>query len=135
MNDDPVQEVKEVGRDSLLGIFVKIAHELGVETMITLAVPGGVVSGILISQDAWLTELTQLGDQAAAAIAQGLQSALEEHDLHHSSEESIPQGFLHLRDAHYVTGGGFLPTPPQGMLWRGCIADITGWSIGRLAQT
>jgi hypothetical protein len=96
---------------------------------VTLAVPGGIVGGLLISYSAWM--------DANAEIAEAISpffTALKDHMNAAKPATDLPPRpihFIHLCDARYWTPGSTISLPsPGGMLWRGRLAQVSGWSLG-----
>jgi hypothetical protein len=46
-----------------------------------------------------------------------------------SRDDEEPYRFVHLVNARFVSGGTLVPTG-DSIMWRGCIKDISGWSLG-----
>ncbi|MEU0136845.1 hypothetical protein ABZ172_22885 [Streptomyces sp. NPDC006296] len=100
---------------------------------VTLSVSGGVLHGDLIGHEAWKADwarsLRQVEGEGAHLIAefpetvdQGIRELTGEDGVSH-----LPR-WIHLRDATLVFGGaGSLRLP----LWRGRLADVSGWALGR----
>lgn len=116
--------------DGLLVALAEVArHKDGFELGITVNVPGGTVTGIMIGPRAWLRILGASGEGPAHEFLRSLAGGMNEI-LENAGAEVTTQ-FLHLRDAQYVSGGRFTPTN-AGLLWRGRLGEITGFSIGTL---
>lgn len=100
---------------------------------LTLAVPAGVLHGDVIGHEAWKAEwarsLRQVEGEGANLLAefpetvdQGLREMVADDDA-----SSLPR-WIHLRDATLVMGGAGKVRLP---LWRGRLADVSGWALGR----
>lgn len=100
---------------------------------LTLAVPAGVLHGDVIGHEAWKAEwarsLRQVEGEGANLLAefpetvdQGLKEMAAEEDA-----PFLPR-WIHLRDATLVCGG---VAPLRLPLWRGRLADVSGWALGR----
>lgn len=107
------------------------------------------VSGELISHQAWLTSIKESAREPAE---QGLSHLKGERpddltdsyldavfgaDLPDSKEYpasalELPQ-YIHLQNACYITPQGFIPTN-RNMVWRGSIARVDGWNLGTLGE-
>ncbi|MFC8225082.1 hypothetical protein [Streptomyces sp. NPDC057287] len=108
-------------------------RELRSSLPITLAMAGGVLHGDVIGHEAWKADwarsLRQVEGEGANLIAefpetvdQGIRELGAGEDVAH-----LPR-WIHLRDATLVFGGtGSLRLP----LWRGRLADVSGWALGR----
>lgn len=130
--------------DGLLQLFISYS-ELGIETPITLLAGGMAVSGVIISA---ATYMERTGAQ--------LSSALKSHDarLAETISESFAQlkldveaqsraadetgsmsaRFIHLQNAkYYVPGQDALPSNVDGILWRGRLSEISGFSLGEFS--
>ena len=46
--------------------------------------------------------------------------------------EAVFEDYIHLKNAYYVYESRLLPTVGEGVLWRGRLASVTGWSLGSL---
>nr|WSW68582.1 hypothetical protein OG461_21565 [Streptomyces sp. NBC_00995] len=100
---------------------------------LTLTLPAGVLHGDVIGHEAWKAEwarsLRQVEGEGANLIAefpetvdQGINELRAGEDL-----RQLPR-WIHLRDATLVLGGA----APIGLpLWRGRLADVSGWALGR----
>ncbi|MFD3531353.1 hypothetical protein [Streptomyces sp. NPDC058664] len=100
---------------------------------ITLTMPGGVVCGDLITQEAWKAEWAQsvrrLGGKGAQLIADFPESVDQVVD--ETSRGQLPEHlprWVHLRDATLSTAVKGAFTLP---VWRGRLADVSGWSLAR----
>jgi hypothetical protein len=141
MTLDPVGPV--AGGDPILRLFASIAEQASFDLGITVSVEGALVTGVLVGQDEWLRLLGQTMD-GGESIALSLRRYLNK-GLHEAVTEVIeplnddPQPeeyeYLHLKNARYVMGQAFVPTPPtEPVLWRGRIEHISGWSWGTLSS-
>jgi hypothetical protein len=77
---------------------------------------------------------------------EAMRTRRDEHDAMREAAEDFPQRytdalrdadrteFIHLREAR-VYGAGANPLPGNGMLWRGRLSDVAGWSFGLLGAT
>ncbi|WP_411112600.1 hypothetical protein [Streptomyces sp. 029-5] len=99
---------------------------------VTLHTPGGVLHGDLIAHEAWKTEwardLRQVEGEAAGLLAR-LPEAVDQVMGELQGEDGphgLPQ-WIHLRDVTYLTSGAPVISP----LWRGRLADVSGWSLGK----
>lgn len=128
-------------KDWYLDTVLSFAHGLDDENSdgalpLTVTSNGVVVSGFAISRSAWMVGVADQYKQAGAAeIATYVEKMFKEaHDdvvaqakgRVEANLPSIPRRFLHMKDAQFVVGG----THTQVPLWRGALADITGWSLG-----
>ena len=124
--------------------------ERGTHVPLTVTTTGSVVTGTLIGSDEYFHALvnrfttadgTTGMDEHLADSMRGVMDdaqrrthlALDEHPTASADERAIE--FLHLADARYVSGLGFLPHGRAGVLWRCRVADVSGWSLGDLMAT
>ncbi|MGA1813726.1 hypothetical protein VH571_15195 [Frondihabitans sp. 4ASC-45] len=98
---------------------------------------GAIVSGLAISRTEWLaTVLDQYeqnitGGNGSGGLREvfefGHKDSLERADRREKLEiPALARGFLHMKNARIVTGTNY----QEVGLWRGALADITGWSLG-----
>jgi hypothetical protein len=130
--------------DPMLHTLVAVANS-GSGFTITLSVAGGFISGRLIGQNEYL-------DEAQAMWADWVsRNASDDGDNDDEPTEPIFDGFrivpdelpepniyrfIHMKDAHWFVGDGMTPGPPgPGVLWRGRLSQVAGWSWGQLGAT
>ncbi|MFJ8862368.1 hypothetical protein ACIRD8_28555 [Streptomyces sp. NPDC102451] len=108
-------------------------RELRSSLPITLTLTGGVLHGDVIGHEAWKADwarsLRQVEGEGANLIAE-FPETVDQGIRELSTGEGAPQlpRWIHLRDATLVFGGtGSLRLP----LWRGRLADVSGWALGR----
>ena len=96
---------------------------------ITLLVGGGMVTGTLISSKSFF-------DGFADSISQAWPGGPNE-DVRRGFAQwgqpetaNIHEDFLHLKDARYVSGNDIVPPNGNGVLWRGDIDSVSGFSLG-----
>lgn len=126
---------KEGYLDLVLDLFVGFADEHRGAVWITITSNGAVLSGIAISRSEWIERLTdQLrasgyagADQVREVFDKMQQEFVDEWNRRDSEDlTGITRGFIHLRDVRVLS-----TTPPTELsLWRGALADVTGWSLG-----
>lgn len=137
-----LEPVPDAAGDPILRLFASIAEQASFELGITVAVDGALVSGVLVGQDEWLRLLGQTMD-GGESIATSLRRYLDK-GLHEAVAEVVgplnddprPEEYeyLHLKNARYVMGQAFVPTPPgEPVLWRGRIDHVSGWSWGTVS--
>ena len=103
---------------------------------LTVTSNGAVVSGLAISRAEWLAGVVDQYKQAGAEdTATYIEKVFKQtHDAvigraKGRDEADLPsraRGFLHMKDARIGAGDTYTQVP----LWRGALADITGWSLG-----
>ncbi|WP_328315988.1 hypothetical protein [Streptomyces sp. NBC_00388] len=133
---DSVPTVTEPVPDLQLQLLVRLLGEqLRATLPVTLNIPGGVLYGELIAHEAWkadwaksLRELGGSGADVMAGFPETVDQALSE--LHGDEGPHQLPRWIHLRDATLVAGGLNSVALP---LWRGRLADVSGWSLGRPA--
>lgn len=140
---DAVQPVEVVGnQDWFLTQMIETVINRGVEIGVTLTVGGSVVSGMLISGKTYFEELGELltgASKAEGDVASALGEAWPAYAQLYEKPEGAgddwiepPATYIHLRNAYYLMpGSGSLPGKP-GMLWRGRISSVDGFSIGNI---
>ncbi|MDX5526097.1 hypothetical protein PV677_36115 [Streptomyces sp. DE06-01C] len=142
MSESTPVEVKAV-RDLYLEMLLSVLdgdESNRSEVSVTFMVGGSVITGNLINHDRWEEEtrasLERAGEGAASLVR--LLNALREGLSSSEEEESAPFNFVHLKDAQIVTNhlgsmNGIVPMTIKRGLWRGRLADVQGWSLGREA--
>lgn len=125
--------------DPVLAELVQVVNSLRTsEVGVTLEVRGLVVSGVLISAEQFFhLQIKALEDPAVGAAANALapffQPWLEANRAdaaHYEEDESfdLPDPVhVHMRRASILNSGAHSLTIP---LWRGRLAEVSGWSIG-----
>jgi hypothetical protein len=125
--------------DWFLQYFVNNANNLGVEIDVALHVAGLVVTGTLTSGQRYF-EL--MGDALSKAttnmpeVTEALKAVAKFGDFYAPRDEEeksdrpdTPQ-YIHLRNARYFSpAGGPIPAS-GGLLWRGRVTEVSGFSIG-----
>ncbi|MFF9687061.1 hypothetical protein [Streptomyces sp. NPDC014623] len=108
-------------------------RELRSSLPITLALAGGVLHGDVIGHEAWKADwarsLRQVEGEGANLIAE-FPETVDQGIRELGGQDGTTQlpRWIHLRDATLVLGGtGSLRLP----LWRGRLADVSGWALGR----
>ncbi|WP_223472873.1 MULTISPECIES: hypothetical protein [unclassified Pseudomonas] len=96
---------------------------------ITLVVAGGVITGTLVSANSYIEAFANSFSEAfpggpnenvrAGFAAWGQPGAEKIHDE-----------FIHLKDARYISGATLIPTNGEGVLWRGSLDSVSGFSLG-----
>ncbi|MFJ4966551.1 hypothetical protein EES43_12030 [Streptomyces sp. ADI96-02] len=100
---------------------------------LTLTLPGGLLHGDVIGHEQWKAEwarsLRQVEGEGANLLAefpetvdQGVRELRAEEDVNR-----LPR-WIHLRDVTLVAGA---MSPVSLPLWRGRLADVSGWALGR----
>jgi hypothetical protein len=100
---------------------------------ITLTLAGGVLHGDVIGHEAWKADwartLRQVEGEGANLIAE-FPETVDQGIRELSADDGVgplPR-WIHLRDATLSFGGA---GPLRLPLWRGRLADVSGWALGR----
>lgn len=123
---------------------------------VTLASNGFMISGNLIPNWQWFEEqadelrVNGSDDDGSGSLFRSAAEQLKQHrdDTYVSDEVmqkltpehaaavlDVPSiRYIHLKDARAYSGEN-TGIPANGMLWRGKIADISGWTIGRFGSS
>jgi hypothetical protein len=124
--------------DWLLQDLVRLANRYdGFSVGVTITTRGGVITGSLIGVREYFREYGrlwaqvmgggELGDQIAAQWAKRGEDDMAEvinYETHHYN-------YVHIKDARIVAGTSIVPTA-GGFLWRGRIAEASGFALGSL---
>ena len=139
MTETTDDELQDVGLgpavDPVLQAFCNVARRNDdFDLQITLWVAGGVLTGTMVNFKRWMTEVGEVptvgGDpgffkQMADIILDGLDDEADE-------KSRPPARFINLVDARGVQASGLFPTN-NGMLWRGRLSEVSGWSLGGMS--
>ncbi|HEX2054374.1 MAG TPA: hypothetical protein VHJ78_11705 [Actinomycetota bacterium] len=146
--DDAEQTGRDYGDgDWLLTAMVDSVNRAGFSFGITLNIPGGLVSGWVVSGNEYFhgiaNVLEQAGGESFADVMR--QVAVQRYPMFQAeSDDDVPGGpalesdepppvdYIHLRDARFFYGGNAIPGN-QGVWWRGKISDVVGFTYGLLA--
>ncbi|MFS2161047.1 gas vesicle accessory protein GvpU [Pseudomonas sp. Pseusp122] len=138
-HDDVIAQFKWQGKqiDWLLQWLVKFVANTKVEMGITLSVGGNLVSGHLISHDAYFEQLAEDISAPFGKFHNGTDASMKEMILSfkpgESAEDTPAFHFIHLKDCKtYSTNQD--PICEAGVLWRGRIAAVDGFTIGRIVR-
>lgn len=120
--------------DPALQLFANITHaEPEIQLGVTLTVNGSVITGALIGKSAWISEQAVAYEEELGGMIRTLGRLID--DPRDADRPLDTYGFIHLKDAHYVSGTEFYPAQDQdGFFWRGRLADVSGWSFGVLQR-
>lgn len=121
--------------DWFLQGFVNIANYKGLEFSITLNVGGFLISGNLIGGKKYFDKFAAEFSNAVKdkSEAEVIKSALSKNgEIYSSDEVEMPLPvFIHLEDARFFSTQG-KPIPNNGVLWRGQISKVDGFTLGGL---
>nr|WP_288356451.1 gas vesicle accessory protein GvpU [uncultured Pseudomonas sp.] len=131
-------------KDWFLSMLVKIANNGPGEFGVTLNVGGSIISGMLISGRKYFDEFAKQfatpfrgenEDSESPSIEATLKQFGQIYDKTENEEtddkENNPVSYIHLRDANIFFRDGTIPTN-QGVLWRGKLSSVDGFSLGNL---
>ncbi|MFF1275058.1 hypothetical protein ACFVZC_16820 [Streptomyces marokkonensis] len=144
--------------DYVLVQLVELANRSGLEFGVTVASNGQTITGTLISNQKWFEAQAEFVRTASGASSDevGLHTvfeswrdvnreasaedtkvheALKDIELPERFQKAIDEaeqraGYIHLSGARYVSSQGFMPA--EGVLWRGRLDAVTGWSVGEM---
>ncbi len=124
--------------DWLLQWFVKLVGSLNIEIGITLTVGGRVISGNLISHQAYFDKLAEDASAPFARIAseetaETMKKLILAYKPGAPSEGEPAAQYLHLKDCQLFTNEA--QPVGTGALWRGKISAVDGFTLGRPAQS
>lgn len=122
-------------KDPFLLSLVSIVHSQPLTFGVTLTTTGGVVSGTLISTKEYFDRFSQAFANAwPGGPNEDIRSSFskwgDQRGNEFSSAEDGHDPFIHLMNARFVDGAGAVPTGDQGILWRGKLEDVVGFSLG-----
>ena len=138
----PLDRVFAMEVDWHLQLLVEDANDFGVEVPITLFVAGGVITGVLTSGKVYFDRFADRfaagwPEEGRAEIRASMATPGDVYPRLEPGEKSPrkrPAQFIHLRDAQLVTPQGNLPTIGEGLLWRGRLTHVSGYSLGHLVS-
>ena len=115
--------------DPFLKILNSTANEKDLAFGVTLVVAGGVITGTLISAKAYVESFS---DSFSSGWPGGPNEDVRAGFLAwiEPGSEIIHEKYIHLKDARYVSGLDFVPSGLDGMLWRGSLDSVSGFSLG-----
>jgi hypothetical protein len=136
------QSFEGISLDWYLQHLVKLANDTGLEFGITLSVGGSVVSGTLISGrkyfDKFASEFSaSWPGQDKEEIKSSISKIGAIYDKPDNEEDRLvnpPPQFIHLANARIFHGREMLPSS-VGVLWRGKLNAVSGFSLGSLSTT
>jgi hypothetical protein len=123
--------------DRLLQALVSVPERTSLELGITLSASGLLITGFIISQEAYFDTLiegvskTKANEEMKGLLADFLEQ-LKDPIIESTADKSIFPRFIHLRDVKiYPSEGRGMPTLGH-TLWRGDISKIDGFSLGEM---
>jgi len=137
----PVQLVNE--NDWFLQSTIENIVSHGVEIGVTLTVNGVIVSGMLIGGKKYFEELSKTLKAASREpddISNTLGDAWKQYTAIYEKPEGAPEdwkpnpvGYIHLMNARFFAPGQAPIPANQGVLWRGKLSSVDGFTIGNLS--
>ncbi|RDG38442.1 hypothetical protein [Streptomyces corynorhini] len=111
-----------------------LGEDPGAGLPVTLNVPGGLVHGDLITRDAWKADWAEAlhrvradGTELLARFPEAVDEAVDE--VRGEDGSHLLPRWIHLRKVTLTAAGR-----PDGIelpVWRGRLADVAGWALGR----
>lgn len=123
--------------DRLLQALVSVPERTSLEIGITLSAGGLLITGFIISQEAYFNTLIEgvgktKADEGMKELLQDFLAQLKEPIIESTSDQSIFPRFIHLRDVKiYPSEGRGMPTLGH-TLWRGDLQKVNGFSLGEM---
>ncbi len=135
--------------DSVLGTYVaqldRLTKPVDPGVPLSLTVHGLLVTGDLIPQWQWFSEVSERDDDEDAFYIGMAEHMKEQSDLAHDairvrdvggevthrqmSALMAPTKYIHLRNTRIYSPDS---SPGSGRLWRGRLSDVSGWTPGAL---
>lgn len=134
---DAVRNDQPVG-DHMLQWLVQLANDGGYQIPITLNVSSGLLTGTLISGQAfwedWKSKMMPgVPAEHVPVIAESFDGVISDYDLDREVSESEQAPiYIHLKDAKFVQGSEY--SPISGTYWRGRISSVDGYFFGSLGR-
>lgn len=131
--------------DGFLQSLVSIVNDESASIPITLSVGGLLVSGDLIGGKTYFNEFARqfkdgfrdISSETAATIEESFKRLGDVYDpIRKESQRNAPipkPHLVHLRDAQMYPSGGSPQASEKGVLWRGRLEAVDGFSLGRLS--
>ncbi|RZM78704.1 gas vesicle accessory protein GvpU [Leptolyngbya iicbica] len=123
--------------DRLLQALALVPEKTSIELGITLNLDGLLVTGFVISQEAYFEQLTQgiretKADDEMKSLLEDFLTELKEPIIKSTAEKATFPRFIHLRDAKlYPSEGKGMPSLGS-TLWRGDIDSVSGFCLGEM---
>ncbi|WP_019407151.1 hypothetical protein [Stutzerimonas stutzeri] len=138
MNDADALTLVNSECDWMLQTLVHSAN-VGVEIGVTLTTAAGIVTGTIIGGAKYMDQQKALlaerwgTDELRSSFDDIFTAWRERYVQKDDGEEPSAPIYIHLSSAKLLTHGQFVPSDP-GMLWRGKINEVIGFSIGILSR-
>ncbi|SIQ75323.1 hypothetical protein SAMN05880590_1079 [Rhizobium sp. RU35A] len=144
--DEKVQPVEIINdADWFLRSTIENIISQGVEIGITLTVNGVIISGMLIGGKKYFEELSKTMKAASRApddISDALGDSWKQFTAIYEKPEDAPEdwqpgpvGYIHLKNARFYAPGQAPIPGNQGVLWRGKLSSVDGFTIGSLSPS
>lgn len=122
-------------KDPFLLSLVNTVHLYEFSFGITLTTKGGVISGTLISTKEFFDRFSNAFAGAwPGGPNEAIRSGFAAWGEHRGSELAVAEGgddpFIHLKNARFVDGSGAVPSGAEGILWRGKLEEVVGFTVG-----
>jgi hypothetical protein len=129
----------EKGNDWFLQDLVRLTNDLNLEIGITLNASGQTISGLLISGRRYFDIFAEQfsgglndSDESKEQLKKMFQDVGSIYDNEEDAPPMGPPQYIHLINAKMFESGGSLPSQ-NGVLWRGKLNAISGFSLGVLS--
>jgi hypothetical protein len=131
--------------DCFLQSLVEIVNDESANIPITLSVGGLLISGDMIGGKTYFDEFARqfkdgfrdISSETASTIEETFKRLGDVYDpIQKESQGSaaIPKPYLiHLKDAQIYQSGSSPPPSEKGVLWRGRLGAVDGFSLGKLS--
>ncbi|MGR4041523.1 gas vesicle accessory protein GvpU [Pseudomonas sp. 910_21] len=118
-------------KDPFLATLVKSVHENSLSFGITLITQGGVISGQMISTKEYFEDFANsIADAWPGGPSEDVRSGFAAWSEFRKKDDDEHDEFIHLKNARYVYGNQLTPNGKIGILWRGKLSEVTGFSLG-----
>ena len=145
--DTQISEVitTKADNDWLLENIVQFLVNNGVSIGLTLTFGGTTISGMAISGEAFFGKLADSVKTAKGPSEPSFLNFLSEHFAAYkevyqkpvdASEDYVgpKAAYIHLENAYIIAPGQIAMPGSPGMLWRGKISDVSGFSLGNISS-
>lgn len=124
--------------DWLLQDVVRMINHLEAASVgVTLTLPGGVITGELISLRQYFHEYAAQWKEAFRALPEVAETVEQQwKEFGDENSKSLKEtnealfSYIHLKNATFITANGVLKMGGRGLLWRGRISTVSGFAIG-----
>ncbi|RQZ14056.1 gas vesicle protein [Burkholderia sp. Bp9031] len=131
LNDEPIDRPPPI--DWTLKFLVDLANNHGVEMGVILTIGGSVVTGTLIGGKKYFEELADKVGNAwpgSAEVKEEMRKVFAQPASLYENGGPPSASYIHLKDAKFVQPTAVFPA--HGILWRGRLSEVSGFSIGSL---